>query len=162
MDMGKTGDWATSSLPPIFTTGDNSTQTPKSEKVKSNLKQSSTCAKYQGWSIEGIRKFNFFFDAVKLERESTAGEEFEDALLQYSKDYMNNSKKKSVKEPVEYESCRHELWPEEVTAEAQVNAKGKEIEVNNDYPMFGVRKDFLENNSSKEINLNAVEIVIPV
>ena len=97
-----------------------------------------------------------------MERESKAGEEFEDALLQYSKDYMNNSKKKSVKELVAYESCRHELWPEEVTLEAQDNAKGKEIEVDDDYPMFGVRKDSLENDPSKEKNSNVIENVTAV
>ena len=72
------------------------------------------------------------------------------------------SKKKSVKEPVEYESCRHELWPEEVTPEAQDNAKGKEIEVDNDYPMFGVRKNSLENDPSKEKYSNVVEKVTAV
>ena len=32
MDMGKTGDWATSSMPPIFTTGGDLPQMPKSGK----------------------------------------------------------------------------------------------------------------------------------
>src|SRR5687768_13222426 len=70
----------------------------------------STCAKYQGWAIAGIKKFNYYFDAVRAERESELGAEFEEALMICCLNDRNDSCKKPRKAIVEFECCRHELW----------------------------------------------------
>src|SRR5688572_21577831 len=110
--MGKNDNWKSSSVRPRYTSGGNASQTPKSstsKKSKGSTKDNgngtndetevkgSTCAKYQGWSVVGIRKYNTFFDAIKKEQESQIGHEFEDALLQYSKDNKEKSNKKNEK-----------------------------------------------------------------
>ena len=70
----------------------------------------STCAKYQGWLLDGIKKYNQYFDAVKAERFSTLGPKFEDALLEYSIGCKEISNKKQKQENTVYETCCHELW----------------------------------------------------
>ena len=129
-DMGKKANYNFSTVQPKYTSGGNACQTPKAgklsslskkgkkgvgktqtdEKACSYNKNDSTCARYQGWSMEGIRKYNFFFDAVKEECASCLGAEFEDAFLQYSKNQKDNTAKKHKKEAIAFEVCRHELW----------------------------------------------------
>ena len=129
MDMGKNKNWTSSNVRPKYTTGGNAFQTPKASKgnnifnkKKHNGKRKSeeeingdeecrysTCAKYQGWSIEGIKRFNFF-DAIKTEQESPQGLIFEEALLQFSIEHKDNLGRKSRKEVIEFETCQHELW----------------------------------------------------
>lgn len=134
LDMGKNDDWTKSTVRPKYTTGGNAFQTPKPLKVTSSKKKSkgvngnsethmnkidecreSTCAKYQGWSLEGIRRYNIFFDQVKEERKTDHGKSFEEALLKYSMECKDNCKKTSRKDVAVYESCRHELWNTEAT-----------------------------------------------
>ena len=99
--MGNNNDWTNCTVRPKFTTGGNASQTPKTtkganagkKKVKGKNKdvivensneeapKNSTCAKYQGWSVEGIRKYNVYFDEIKKERKGNLGVEFEEAFL---------------------------------------------------------------------------------
>ena len=113
-DMGKNDNYKFSAVRPKYTSGGNACQTPKDLKPSSTAKKAkkgaskvqviessgndinkrdSTCARYQGWSLEGIKKLNIFFDAVKAECASLLGTEFEEAFLQYSKDTKDNSLK---------------------------------------------------------------------
>ena len=125
-DMGKNDNWKSSAVRPKYTSGGNACQTPMATKHKKNKKvigktqvddnpgsenkNDSTCARYQGWSLEGIRRYNFLFDAVKAERASPLGIQFDDAFLQYCKENKDDNDKKLKKGDVAFEACRHELW----------------------------------------------------
>lgn len=114
LDMGKNNDWTKSLICPRYTTGGNAIQTPRrkkstNENITSEKLRDSTCAKYQGWSIEGIKKYNIFFEAVEKERNSELGKLFEDTFQKVSKQIREDNSKKPSKEPV-FEMCRHELW----------------------------------------------------
>ncbi|HEY9298455.1 MAG TPA: hypothetical protein VIQ31_19280 [Phormidium sp.] len=128
--MGKKKDWTNCTIRPKFTTGGNASQTPKlakgsnvgKKKCKGKNKdvvvensnddgaRNSTCAKYQGWSVEGIKKYNVYFDEIKEERRSALGVEFEEAFLNYCIEQNDNSRKKPRLESMTFEACRHELW----------------------------------------------------
>src|SRR5215207_1958370 len=63
VDMGRNRNWKSSIVCPKYSTGGNASQTPKNgnEAIAVSSLKNCTCAKYQGWSIEGMRKFNSFF-----------------------------------------------------------------------------------------------------
>ena len=129
-DMGKNGNWKSSAVRPKYTLGGNACQTPKSGKCNAQQKKlkkgaskpqlddncgnennnDSTCARYQGWSLEGFRKYNMIFDAVKAECASPLGAEFDEAFLLHSKEYKDDNDKKQKKDASLFEVCRHELW----------------------------------------------------
>lgn len=130
LDMGRNWDWTTSQVRPKFTTGGNAYQTPKFVKENANMNQNnkacipkikscdkfkeevreSTCAKYQGWSLEGLRRYNNFFDKVQKERVSDVGIKFEGSLLELGKKLIGSGSKKASQKVVMYEACRHKLW----------------------------------------------------
>src|SRR5687767_3144502 len=152
IDMGKNNNWASSSVRPKYTTGGNANQTPKSSKKKNkastkksveenNDNKGSTCAKYQGWSIEGLRKYNKLFDAIRAERESPLGNEFEDALLAYSQNYKASCSKKPRQEAIEYETCRHELWSVAITPQTETIVEEVVESVLENYTLFGSNDD---------------------
>ena len=119
IDMGKNNQWKSSCVCPKYTTGGNASQTPKNgnDAIDGSSLKGSTCAKYQGWSVEGIRKYNTYFDEIKAERESSLGQTFEEALLKYSIDYREKLSDKPRKEVVEYVTYKHELWNVKVMLE---------------------------------------------
>jgi len=152
--MGKSNNWASSSVCPKYTTGGNANQTPKSSKKKNkastkknveenndNKHKGSTCAKYQGWSFEGLRKYNKLFDAIRAEQESPFGNKFEDALLTYSQNYKASCSKKPRQEAVEYETCRHELWSVAITPETKTIVEEVVESVLGNYTLFGNTDD---------------------
>ena len=105
--MGKTGNYQSSTVRPNYTSGDNTCQTPKVTKIflyskkpkrggsKSqayeetgiDMKCDLASARHHGWSLAGVRTYNLIFDAVQAECVSLLGTEFEEAFLQYSKNY---------------------------------------------------------------------------
>lgn len=129
-DMGKNSNWKFSSVQPKYTSGGNASQTPKIVKTNSVTKKGKkgasiaqadkfavsnnrgdlTCSRFLGWSLEGIRKYNLIFDAVKAERASAIGNKFDEAFLEYSKKDKEENKKKQKKDAIPFEACRHELW----------------------------------------------------
>ena len=130
IDMGKRNNWTSSIICPKYTTGGNAVQTPNSTKFSTavsrktkignptegtagSVLKESTCAKHQGWSIEGIKRYNQYFDAVKAEQQSQLGCDFEEAFLQYSIGCKHASKKKPKRETFVFKTCRHKLWDEE-------------------------------------------------
>ena len=110
--MAKHEDWTSSAVKPEYSTGGNINQTPKFEsqvpsskkgrpkkgdtvnddfKVKEN---NSSTSMYQGWSVQGIRRFNELYDMVFRERASSLGSEFVEAYLQHCIDCRNETKKR--------------------------------------------------------------------
>jgi hypothetical protein len=127
--MGKANNWTSSSVRPKYTTGGNACQTPK-KKSKKSIKEKqgnvdysqvvldiSTSARYQGWSVSGIKRFNELFDCIEKERASPIGRLFDDALIQFSVKEKEQMRKKQKHEINTFETCRHELWVEDNLAE---------------------------------------------
>ena len=130
-------NWTSSSVCPKYTTGGNASQTPKisdgqnPKKSKSaggkqrlfdptnfqNNQNCSTTAKYHGWSVTGIKRFNELFDAIGKERLTATGKEFDAELQKYSMEQKEKMKKKQKIESTVFEACRHELWNDNDSAE---------------------------------------------
>ena len=59
-----------------------------------------TTAKYQGWSVYGIRRFNKLYDLVTSERNSRLGSKFEEDFLVHCVNQreasMGRSKKRKI------------------------------------------------------------------
>ena len=135
LNMALNNNWTESSVRPEYTTGGNTNQTPKLVKAskvnkkgnqsKSGLKpeeeevheNNSSTSMYQGWSIQGIRRFNELYKLVKNERESDLGCQFELDYLQYCIDKKDQTKRKTSKKHMLYEACCHDLWVDEVAIE---------------------------------------------
>lgn len=110
MDMAINNNWTTSVVMPLYTTGGNASQTPKNLPPYQGTKNTSSTHMYQGWSIQGIRRFNVLYDLVQKERNSVAGRLFEEEFLQEMQEKKANTNKKDTKKNIEYEVCRHDLW----------------------------------------------------
>ncbi len=130
--MASADDWTSSSTWPVYTTGGNACQTLKvSKKGKTSTKKGIsdlndnkldhvniwTTAKYQGWSVSGIKRFNELFDLVEKEQASIQGAEFEEKFLKYCIDQKQNGKKTEKKKHIVYEKCQHELWSSQMSEE---------------------------------------------
>lgn len=73
----------------------------------------SSC-RYQGWSSEGIIRFNELFDLVKIDRLSAAAKPFEESFQKFCIDGgISGKSKKSTAPLYEVIEVRHELWTEE-------------------------------------------------
>lgn len=131
MSMAVNDHWTSSNIKPAYTSGGNVNQTPKvpiyvdtkkktqkkgkkiaikeiTEKVDS---QPSTTSKYQGWSVQGIQRFNKLYDMISKEQNLDVGSTFEQAFLTYCLDAKESkSSKRNKNKSVIYEVCRHELW----------------------------------------------------
>ena len=96
----------------VLNIGGNASQIPKNsnDANEGSKVKGSTCAKYQGLSNEGNKKYNTFLDAIKAKQKNFGGEEFEEALLKNIMDYKDKCGKNPRKEVVEYVTYRHELW----------------------------------------------------
>ena len=70
--------------------------------------------RYQGWSSEGIKRFNELFDLVKEDRQAPHAKLFEESFRQYCENGGANGKKKKMACTPLYEvvEVRHELWGE--------------------------------------------------
>src|SRR5687768_13039618 len=93
MSMTVNENWTSSSVKPVYTSGGNVIQTPKSIKKSKTKKKSTkatnketeelatesldlsspTTCKFQGWSVEGIRQFNEIYDFIDKECKSDSG-----------------------------------------------------------------------------------------
>jgi hypothetical protein len=122
--MGKANNWTSSSVRPKYTTGGNASQTPKKKGKKSNKEKQEACnsdysqgglnfptsARYQGWTVSGIKRFNELFDAIEKERASCIGSAFDKEFLQYCIDEREQTTNKQKHDSTIFETCRHELW----------------------------------------------------
>lgn len=110
LDMALKNNWASSDIKPLYSTGGNGNQTPSKAQGKQKTKDNdSSATMYQGWSKQGIRRFNALYDLITEERSTRAGFLFEEEFLQYMQEKKNMARKKDRKEK-EYELCRHDLW----------------------------------------------------
>lgn len=119
--MGKTGNWTSSEVQPLYTTGGNVKQTPRFQSVNS-LKSKGTAmnvgsmvgtlstAKYQGWSNDGIKQFNLLFGQIEAKRSSKFSNKFEEEFLVYCVNNQESSKKMKKKKNLVYKTCRHHLY----------------------------------------------------
>jgi hypothetical protein len=117
LSMATKGDWKSSTVRPLYTTGGNKSQTPSSTNKKKHkptaagISMKATCARCQGWSPEGIKRFNELFDAIVQERSSELGKKFDEDFLAFSN---NDLKERTVMKEKSatrmFESCRHDLW----------------------------------------------------
>lgn len=116
LTMALTNGWKSCPVRPVYTTGGNVLQTPKCNKSKENGETSNdmpkpSTAKYQGWSVEGIKRFNELYDLVAKERHSMEGKKFEEELLNHNMKAKENTKSKvKARKNLVFEMCRHELW----------------------------------------------------
>ena len=111
LDMAIKDNWTTSDVMPLYTTGGNASQTPRNLQPNQVQKNTSRTSMYQGWSVQGIRRFNILYDLVYKERDSEAGTLFEEQFLLSMQDKKEKGKQKnSTKKNIEYEMCRHDLW----------------------------------------------------
>lgn len=135
LDMALRQDWTSSSVKPEYTTCGNVCQTPrhshevtpakktknsKTDQVNKNndeIENNASTSMYQGWSIQGIRRFNELYDLVMQERKSIVGPSFDDTFLQYCIDRKSDSKKRVNKKPSVFEVCRHDLWVDNIIEE---------------------------------------------
>jgi hypothetical protein len=127
--MAKANNWTSSLVRPKYTTGGNASQTPKKKSKKAGKEKQvnvdcgqailnvPTSAKYQGWSVDGIKRFNELYDCIDKERSSPIGRLFDDALIQFSVKEKEQMRKKQKHEINAYETCRHELWVDDNLAE---------------------------------------------
>ena len=110
LDMAIKNNWTSSNIKPLYTTGGNGNQTPsKAQAGQKSKDNNASTSMYQGWLVQGIRRFNALYDLVLKERETQAGLMFEEDFLLYMQEKRNKSKKKESKNN-EYELCRHDLW----------------------------------------------------
>ena len=70
--------------------------------------------RYQGWSSEGINRFNELFDLVKKDRSSRHAKSFEEMFRQYCENggAIGKKKKLACKPMYKAVEVRHELWDE--------------------------------------------------
>jgi hypothetical protein len=68
--------------------------------------------KFQGWSEDGIKKYNELLDKVENDRDSAKGKEREKAFLQYktSSSSMKKRRNKDSEEPRMKVRARHSLF----------------------------------------------------
>lgn len=111
LDMSIRNNWATSDVKPLYSTGGNGNQTPSNTQANQESKKgnNSSTSMYQGWSVQGIRRFNNLYDLIMRERNTEAGRLFEEEFLQYMQEKKDKANKKDRKNNV-YEICRHDLW----------------------------------------------------
>ena len=70
--------------------------------------------RYQGWSSNGLKRFNELFDLVKEDRESNCANDFEESFLQFCINGGVNGKVKKREAPLfEAINVRHDLWTQE-------------------------------------------------
>jgi len=68
-------------------------------------------AKFQGWSVEGIKRFNELYDIVEKEQQSNLGLTFDKDFIKHcAKEKDALDKKHSKKKNLLYEACCHDLW----------------------------------------------------
>ena len=110
LDMAIRNDWAASNVRPLYSTGGNGNQTPSKAQANQEFKDNnSSTSMYQGWSVQGIRRFNNLYDLVLKERNTEAGFLFEEGFLQYMQEKKDKKNKKDHQNNV-YEMCWHDLW----------------------------------------------------
>jgi len=91
---------------------------------------------YQGWSTDGIKRFNELFDLIKNDRDSPNAKNYEESFRVFCENGgVSGKKKKSTEimyEPVE---IRHELWSDDIDndTEGEEEQKGKRQKVSGDY-----------------------------
>lgn len=111
LDMGNKNNWTTSDVTPLYSTGGNGTQTPKNAEATQGLQDNtSSTSMFQGWSIQGIRRFNALYDLIYKERMTEEGILFEEEFLQDIQEKKDQTKKSKTAHTFEYEMCRHDLW----------------------------------------------------
>ena len=54
---------------------------------------SSSTAKYHGWSVTGIKRFNELFDLIEKERMTALGNSFDSDLIKYSMEKTTKQKR---------------------------------------------------------------------
>ena len=108
--MAIRNNWTTSDVMPLYTTGGNASQTPRNLQANQDQTKTSRASMYQGWSVQGIWRFNILYDLVEKDLDSEAGTVFEEQFLQYMQDKKEKGKQKDAKKNTEYEMCRHDLW----------------------------------------------------
>ena len=120
-------DWTGSCVKPKYTTGGNINQTPKKGKSMTNKKgknvekknvvtsdsslvNDACTAMYQGWSVQGINRFNKLYNLVGTKCKGPLGNCIEDKFLQYCIENKEESKKSQKRKNYEYKPCCHDLW----------------------------------------------------
>ena len=122
--MAASGNWSSSTIQPMYTTGGNVKQTvaitskqDKSDLIRmrgqyqaqslfsSSIINTPTTAKYQGWSVAGIKCYNELYGTIDKERKSLVGIKFEEHFLEFCMNGKqaskhNHLKKKRVMRPV--------------------------------------------------------------
>ena len=129
-------NWSSSTIKPMYTTGGNVKQTlniPSKctnkqlkykkvtcEEVTRQVSVDSslpTTAKYQGWSVQGIKRFNELYGQVEKERSSRKGLKFESDFLEFCMNGKESTKQKHMKQKnMVYEPCRHNLFEQDETS----------------------------------------------
>ena len=116
--MATSGNWLSSNIQPRYTTGGNVKQTVKKIENEGHYPSSimfgstlPSTAKFQGWSVEGIKRFNELYDMVEKERQSNLGLMFDKDFIEHcAKEKDALDKKHSKKKNLLYEACHHDLW----------------------------------------------------
>ena len=128
--MAASGNWSSSTIQPMYTTGGNVKQTvaipsnkdkPDYLKMRgqyqaqmvlsSSIINTPTTSKYQGWSVAGIKRYNELYGMIDKERKSVVGIEFEEHFLEFCMNGKQASKQNHLqKKNIVYEACRHDLW----------------------------------------------------
>ena len=90
--MAIRNNWTTSDVMPLYTTGGNTSQTPRNLQPNQVQKNTSKTSMYQGWSVQGIWHFNILYDLVEKEQDSEAGTLFEEQFLLYMQEKKETRK----------------------------------------------------------------------
>ena len=99
VDMAKNNNTRTSRIMPKFTNGGVSDGDVASSR------------QYQGWSDEGLSRFNELFQAVSEDRATECGKQFEvDYMRHCLEGYLANQKKKKRK-PMDFDAEGNEIQP---------------------------------------------------
>jgi len=161
LDMAIRNNWTTSDVMPLYTTGGNASQTPRNLQPNCKQKNTSRTSMYQGWSVQGIRRFNILYDLVEKERDSEAGTVFEEQFLQYMQDKKEKGNQKNAKKNIEYEICRHDLWvmEDDNNGDSKTSANLESCHYKNDLSFFHNTGEKIkdEENSDEEIDVEETD-----
>ena len=87
-----------------------------------------TRAKYQGWSVAGIKCYNELYDMIDKEQKSGPGIKFEEHFLEFCMNGKEASKHNHLKKKnMVYEACCHDLWEMDDVASTLDEGVGKKI-----------------------------------
>ena len=108
----------------------------------------------QGWSVEGINRFNKLYDLIEKERKDDVGMTFEESFLKSCIEEKDRSDKSNQKKKdITYVVSRHDLWTTDVIQDENfgIDCEDK-LSVDHEKS-----SDCEEDNSSHEDNDNSSE-----